>query len=65
MTRRPRYLKAIERHLRATGIEPGRIVHVEVRHDDDCAVWRREPCDCEPVIETGARVDQRYGGGER
>jgi hypothetical protein len=58
MTGRPRYLDALLRHLRAVGIEPGKVHHVEVRHDDGCAHWKGRPCDCEPEIETGARVDR-------
>ena len=62
MTRRPpKYLDRIVRHVEAVGVEPGTVVHVEVRHDDDCAYWSKRPCDCEPEVETGACVDRRHG----
>ena len=44
-------------------IPPGEIVHVEVRHDDDCGIFEDRPCDCEPETESGARVERKYGGG--
>ena len=30
--------------------EPGELVTVEVLHDDGCAHWRGETCDCLPVV---------------
>ena len=61
MTSQPRYLQALLAHLRETPPDPGTVVHVEVRHDDDCGIWGGRPCDCSPAIETGANVDQKYG----
>ena len=50
-------------HLQKTGLEPGEVHVIEVRHDDDCPMLDGKPCNCTPVIETGARVDRKYGGG--
>lgn len=61
MTRRPRYLALVLAHLEAQRPKPGTFVHVEVRHDDDCALWDGGDCNCEPEIETGQRVDRKYG----
>jgi hypothetical protein len=59
------YLDALVRHIQETGVEPGKVTHVEVRHDDDCAFWRRRPCDCEPSIVTGPAIDRKHGGADR
>lgn len=61
--KRPAYLPLLIRHFQDRKLPPG-VHHIEVRHDDDCAFWRGLPCDCEPIIETGARVDRKYGGGQ-
>ena len=58
--RSPRYLDALLEIGKAAPI--GSIIHVEVQHDDDCAFFRDKPCDCEPVVESGIRVEQKYGG---
>jgi hypothetical protein len=62
MTRPPNYLTALLQHLLALEIEPGTIVHTEVRHDDDCVIWKGKPCDCEPEIETSPEVQKKHGG---
>lgn len=62
--RRPRYLDALLRHLQETGAQRGAVTHVEIRHLDGCAFWRGKPCNCEPEVETGARIDAKYGTGE-
>ena len=54
------YVPALLEHLRETPM--GGVVHVEVRHDADCGFWHDHACDCSPTIETGARVDRKYGG---
>ena len=63
-----RYLQALLAHLREAPADPGSVVHVEVRHDDDCGIWAGRPCDCSPEIETGGRVERKYdrrgAGGE-
>ena len=56
-------LEAMLGHLEKTGLEPGEVHVIEVRHDDDCPMLDGKPCNCTPVIETGARVDRKYGGG--
>lgn len=62
MSRRvPRYLDAVLRHLKENPVTPGSVVHAEVRHERDCAHWSGRPCNCSPVIETGARVDRKHG----
>lgn len=60
-----RHVSDILEHLSQVGeLEPGRVHHVEVRHDDDCPFWDGHDCDCDPVIESGSRVERRYGGAD-
>jgi hypothetical protein len=56
----PQYLEDLVDRL--TGAPTGSILHVEIRHDDDCPVFRHRPCGCEPIIESGKRIDRKYGG---
>ena len=63
MAERGRLADALSRHIASTPIESGKVHHVEVRHDADCAFWHDHACDCSPTIETGARVDRKYGSG--
>ena len=28
---------------------PG-VAHVDIAHDEWCAIWRRLPCNCEPIV---------------
>lgn len=58
------YIRQLLKHLQENPPEPGDVHHVEVRHDDDCRIWDGRPCDCEPVVESGARVNRRYGGDD-
>lgn len=30
---------------------PGKLTRLEVQHDDWCAFWRGDPCDCRPTIK--------------
>lgn len=60
MTDRPNYVDALLEHLANSPLGPG-VHHVEVRHDDDCPIFDGRPCDCEPEIESGERVDEKYG----
>lgn len=62
MSRRPRYLDALLKHLERNPPEPGSLVHVEIRHDDDCPFWDGHHCDCDVEVETGEHVDRRHGG---
>ena len=55
----PSYLKQALEH--AKDVRPGEIVHVEVRHDDDCGIFENRACDCAPEVESGRRVDRKYG----
>lgn len=48
--RRPRYLDALQQHLRDTPLGPGEVHHVQVRHDEHCPFWDGHDCDCEPEI---------------
>ncbi len=51
----PNYLKPLC-WLLATGViapKPGEVRFVEVAHDDWCAIFKGEPCDCEPEIGLG------------
>lgn len=61
MTGRPKYIDPLLEHLARSPAESG-VHHVEVRHDDDCPIFDGEACDCEPEVESGARVDEKYGG---
>jgi hypothetical protein len=53
---RDRFSEALRQNLESLNLEPGKVHVVEIRHDDDCAHWRGEPCDCEPEI-ISARLD--------
>ena len=57
----PSYLRQVLEH--AKDVRPGEVVQVEVRHDDDCGIFEGRPCDCEPEVESGERVERKYGGG--
>ena len=61
MNRFPPYLRQALANVKH--VRPGEVVHVEVRHDDDCGIFEGRPCDCEPEVESGARVERKYGGG--
>lgn len=57
------YLRALLKHLQNTPLDPG-VHHVEIRHDSWCALLAGEgPCNCDPEIETGQRVNSKYGHG--
>ena len=60
MNRLPPYMRQALEHGKDRA---GEIVHVEVRHDDDCGIFKDRACDCEPVVESGKRVEKKYGGG--
>lgn len=62
MGSRPRYLDALRRHLEENEIEPGELHHVEIRHDDGCAHWEGDACDCDPDVESGTRIRRKYEG---
>lgn len=62
MSGRPKYLDALLAHLRRSPMESGELVHVEVRHDDACRIFDGEPCDCDPEVESGERIDEKYDG---
>ena len=60
MNRPPPYLRQVlenVKHARA-----GEVVHVEVRHDDSCGILKGRACDCQPDVESGQRVERKYGG---
>ena len=60
MNRLPPYLRQALEHGKD---DPrGEIVHVEIRHDDWCGIFEGRPCDCNPDVESGKRVDRKYGG---
>lgn len=65
MADEPRYIHPLLRHLQEMELEPGQVHHIEVRHDDGCQVWDGKPCDCEPVVESGDRVDRKYSGDDQ
>ena len=43
----------------------GEVFHIEVRHDDWCEIFHNRACNCDPEIESGSRVDRKYGGPEQ
>jgi hypothetical protein len=45
----PRYLEKLVA-ARAL-LRPGELVNVIVRHNSDCRIWRRRPCNCDPDVE--------------
>ena len=61
----PKYRKPLEEHLKENPdlLKPG-VHHVEVHHDDDCAIWSRGVCSCDAVIASGDAVDEKHEGGE-
>lgn len=56
------YLRALLRHLKASLPEPGKVGHVEIRHDPECRRPRGGPCTCEPEIASGRLVDRKHAG---
>ena len=62
MSRLPTYLRQVLRNVK--DVRPGEIVHVEVRHDDGCGIFEDRSCDCQPEVESGKRVDRKYGRSE-
>jgi hypothetical protein len=60
--RLPAWLRPLLVHVQRTGLRPGSVAHVEVLHDDWCAHFYGRPCNCDPEIRTGTRIDRRYGG---
>ncbi len=53
----------VEKHLEENPPVPGTVFHVELRHDEWCAIWAAEgPCDCQPDVVTGPLIDRKYGG---
>ena len=58
----PNYLPVLLEHLTQTPTVREGVHHVEVRHHDDCGMFHGKPCDCEPEIESGARVNRKYEG---
>lgn len=59
----PNYVRALRKHLQENPPERGAVEHVEIRHDDWCRIFEGGTCDCEPVVESGTRIDRKYGGG--
>lgn len=65
MLERPSFLDLLLSHvLRSGDAASGQVQHIEIRHDDDCARWNGAACDCSPDIESGARIERRYGGND-
>lgn len=31
-------------------LEPGRVYHAVMAHDDDCRIYSSQPCSCNPVV---------------
>lgn len=47
----PAYVEKIIAAYAGGTVVPGTVGMVEVRHDDSCAIWKGDSCDCEPDIE--------------
>lgn len=45
-----RAAQLLEVILQATTRRCGSVLHVEIRHDDDCGYWKARPCDCDPEV---------------
>jgi hypothetical protein len=56
------YLRALLRHLGAIPPDPGKVGHLEIRHDPECERPDGGPCTCEPEIASGPLVDRKHGG---
>ena len=48
--RKHNYFKKVLELLEKVEVVPGRIAEVDVYHDDGCALYRGEYCDCEPEV---------------
>lgn len=57
----PAYLKVLLEHLRLVPLEKG-VTHIDVYHDDACAIFDGNPCNCEPSVASGPLVQSRYEG---
>ena len=55
--------EALRKHLKDLadrgGLQPG-LAAIEIRHDDDCPRLTGGECDCDPEIESGARIARKY-----
>ena len=60
MNRLPSYLRQALEHMKHA--RPGEVIHVEIRHDDWCPIFEGGPCNCDPDVESGARVERKYDG---
>jgi hypothetical protein len=63
----PAWLAPYMAHAQAIDLEPSETpCHIEIRHDDDCAIWYagEMACDCRPVVESGVRVDAAFATGQ-
>jgi hypothetical protein len=47
---RHNYAARLEALQQASGLQPGQVHRTAIYHDDDCAIWLGDYCDCEPVI---------------
>jgi len=56
------HIRALLAHYASGGIRKGEVTHVEVQHDDGCALLAGGACDCEPTVVTGPAVDRKHGG---
>ena len=56
---KPNYLRILEEHLRNVEFAAG-IHHVEIFHDDWCAVFEGDTCNCTPEVASGPMIDAKY-----
>ena len=54
------YMQVIQRALRLhpERFKGGVVTHVEIQHDDGCAFWKGEACNCNPNVIFGKEPDK-------
>lgn len=52
----------LRHHLASVGLpRRGKVMLVEVMHDDKCAFFHGAECNCVPDVASGAMIDRKYG----
>ena len=51
--KKPKYLKKILQRISSKQLVPGTISMIRVYHDDWCAIYKGNPCNCNPDIDMG------------
>jgi hypothetical protein len=55
------HIRAVLTHYANGGARKGKVTHVEVQHDNECALFAGGACDCGPTVATGPAVDRKHG----